>query len=96
MAYITADHVILDRSDEISSTKILKKETVNPVQLSVFGHRFMSIAEQMGNTLQRISISTSIKERLDFSCAIFSPDGALVANAPHIPVHLGAFLINCI
>jgi len=44
----------------------------------------------MGRTLQRISISTNIKERLDFSCALFGPDGGLVANAPHIPVHLGA------
>jgi len=49
-----------------------------------------SIAEQMGRTLQRTAISTNIKERLDFSCALFAPDGGLVANAPHIPVHLGA------
>ncbi|EPY21440.1 5-oxoprolinase (ATP-hydrolysing) [Strigomonas culicis] len=61
-----------------------------PLPLSIFSHRFMSIAEQMGNALQRTSISTNIKERLDFSCAIFDPDGNLVANAPHIPVHLGA------
>eukprot|EP00050_Salpingoeca_kvevrii_P016203 m.53371 g.53371 ORF g.53371 m.53371 type:complete len:1267 (+) comp6761_c0_seq2:127-3927(+) len=60
------------------------------VHLSVFSHRFMSIAEQMGRALQRTSISTNIKERLDFSCALFGPDGGLVANAPHIPVHLGA------
>lgn len=60
------------------------------VHLSVFQHRFMTIAEQMGRALQRTSISTNIKERLDFSCALFSPDGGLVANAPHIPVHLGA------
>ncbi|EDV21658.1 uncharacterized protein TRIADDRAFT_30232 [Trichoplax adhaerens] len=60
------------------------------VQLSIFSHRFMSIAEQMGRILQRTSISTNIKERLDFSCALFGPDGGLVANAPHIPVHLGA------
>ena len=52
--------------------------------------RFMGIAEQMGRTLQRTAISTNIKERLDFSCAMFGPDGGLVANAPHIPVHLGA------
>lgn len=52
--------------------------------------RFMGIAEQMGRTLQRTSISVNIKERLDFSCALFGPDGALVANAPHLPVHLGA------
>ncbi|KPI89953.1 putative 5-oxoprolinase [Leptomonas seymouri] len=63
---------------------------LSPLPLSIFSHRFMSIAEQMGNALQRTSISTNIKERLDFSCAIFDPDGNLVANAPHIPVHLGA------
>ncbi|XP_076809440.1 5-oxoprolinase-like [Clavelina lepadiformis] len=50
----------------------------------------MSIAEQMGRILQRTAISTNIKERLDFSCALFGPDGRLVSNAPHIPVHLGA------
>ena len=50
----------------------------------------MGIAEQMGRTLQRTSISVNIKERLDFSCALFGPDGSLVANAPHLPVHLGA------
>ncbi|XP_062501085.1 5-oxoprolinase-like isoform X1 [Corticium candelabrum] len=60
------------------------------IQLSIFSHRFMSIAEQMGRVLQRTAISTNIKERLDFSCALFGPDGGLVANAPHIPVHLGA------
>ncbi|KAK1311587.1 5-oxoprolinase [Acorus calamus] len=60
------------------------------VQLSIFKHRFMGIAEQMGRTLQRTSISTNIKERLDFSCALFDPSGGLVANAPHVPVHLGA------
>lgn len=65
-------------------------ETLDAVQLSIFSHRFMSIAEQMGRILQRTSISTNIKERLDFSCALFGPDGGLVSNAPHIPVHLGA------
>ena len=50
----------------------------------------MGIAEQMGRTLQRTSVSVNIKERLDFSCALFGPDGGLVANAPHLPVHLGA------
>lgn len=53
-------------------------------------HRFMGLAEEMGRTLQRTSISVNIKERLDFSCALFAPDGGLVANAPHLPVHLGA------
>ncbi|GMH44654.1 hypothetical protein BSKO_12606 [Bryopsis sp. KO-2023] len=61
-----------------------------PIQLAIFIHRFMSIAEQMGYTLQRTSVSVNIKERLDYSCALFGPDGSLVANAPHIPVHLGA------
>ncbi|EDQ91076.1 uncharacterized protein MONBRDRAFT_15677 [Monosiga brevicollis MX1] len=60
------------------------------IHLSLFQHRFMTIAEQMGRALQRTSISTNIKERLDFSCALFSPDGGLTSNAPHIPVHLGA------
>jgi len=62
----------------------------DPVQLAVFAHRFMGIAEQMGRTLQRCSVSVNVKERLDFSCALFGPDGGLVANAPHLPVHLGA------
>ncbi|HIO61209.1 MAG TPA: 5-oxoprolinase, partial [Deltaproteobacteria bacterium] len=61
----------------------------DPVQVSIFGNLFMSIAEQMGRTLQRTAISTNIKERLDFSCAIFDETGGLVANAPHQPVHLG-------
>jgi len=62
----------------------------DPVMLEIFNNLFASIAEQMGTTLQRTSFSTNVKERLDFSCAIFSPTGDLVVNAPHIPVHLGA------
>lgn len=80
-----------DISIEVSKSK---KEKIglelDAVRLSLFSHRFMSIAEQMGKILQRTSISTNIKERLDFSCALFGPDGGLVCNAPHIPVHLGA------
>lgn len=91
-AYVISNHVILERTE--GRTQSCEANTagsnINPIQLSVFAHRFMGIAEQMGNTLQRTSISTSIKERLDFSCAIFSPDGKLVANAPHIPIHLGS------
>jgi 5-oxoprolinase (ATP-hydrolysing) len=60
------------------------------VRLEVFGNRFMSIAEQMGAVLRNTSVSTNIKERLDYSCAVFDAEGGLVANAPHIPVHLGA------
>jgi len=63
---------------------------IDPIELSLFQHRFMSLAEQMGRMLQRISVSTNIKERLDFSCALFDPRGNLVSNAPHIPVHLGS------
>ena len=62
----------------------------DPVRLEVFGNRFMSIAERMGVVLRDTSVSTNIKERLDYSCAVFDADGGLVANAPHIPVHLGA------
>jgi 5-oxoprolinase (ATP-hydrolysing) len=62
----------------------------DPVQLEIFNHLFMSIAEQMGTVLQRTALSTNIRERLDFSCAVFDREGGLVANAPHIPVHLGA------
>jgi len=62
----------------------------DPVFLALFANTFMSIAERMGGVLERVSLSTSIKERLDFSCAVFDGDGRLVANAPHIPVHLGA------
>jgi 5-oxoprolinase (ATP-hydrolysing) len=74
--------------EEAATNKIGTK--LDTIQLSIFSHRFMSIAEQMGRILQRTSISTNIKERLDFSCALFGPDGGLVSNAPHIPVHLGA------
>ena len=62
----------------------------DPVMLEVFNNLFMSIAEQMGYTLQNTALSVNVKERLDFSCAIFDPSGALIANAPHMPVHLGS------
>jgi 5-oxoprolinase (ATP-hydrolysing) len=62
----------------------------DPVQLELMGNRFMSIARQMGEVLRRTALSTNIRERLDFSCAIFDRRAALIANAPHIPVHLGA------
>ena len=65
-------------------------ERADPIRLEVFGNRFMSMAEQMGTVLRNTSVSTNIKERLDYSCAVFDAEGGLVANAPHIPVHLGA------
>ncbi len=70
--------------------KLLCCEHLDPMMLEVFNNRFMSIAEQMGYRLQNASHSVNIKERLDFSCALFDGDGHLVANAPHIPVHLGS------
>jgi len=63
---------------------------VDPVRLEIFNNLFMSIAEQMGLRLQNSAHSVNIKERLDFSCALFDAQGALIANAPHMPVHLGS------
>ena len=63
---------------------------VDPVRLEIFNNLFMAIAEEMGVALQSTAVSVNIKERLDFSCAIFDASGALIANAPHIPVHLGS------
>ena len=62
----------------------------DPAQLELFNHRFMQVAEQMGAVLQATAVSVNIRERLDFSCALFDADGALIANAPHMPVHLGS------
>ncbi len=73
-----------------SSTEKSISTEADPVMLEIFNNLFASIAEQMGVTLQQTSFSTNVKERLDFSCAVFSPKGDLVVNAPHIPVHLGA------
>jgi 5-oxoprolinase (ATP-hydrolysing) len=82
------NHLVLTVA-KIPSTERLATDC-DPVMLEVFNSLFMSIAEQMGKILERVSHSANIKERLDFSCAVFSPDGELVANAPHMPVHLGA------
>lgn len=82
-------NIKIEIESSLTAVKVAEK-VADVVQLSIFNHRFMGIAEQMGRTLQRTSISTNIKERLDFSCALFGPDGGLVANAPHVPVHLGA------
>ncbi|CAG2102314.1 unnamed protein product [Medioppia subpectinata] len=87
-AVITESGNIAINVEKVKQT--LKGTNLDPIQLSIFSHRFMSIAEQMGRVLQRTSISTNIKERLDFSCALFGPNGGLVSNAPHIPVHLGS------
>lgn len=93
-AIVTRNHVVLELIERQSGSQTVglagEKSQVDPAELSVMGHRFMSIAEQMGHALQKTSVSVNIKERLDFSCALFSPDGRLVANAPHVPVHLGS------
>jgi 5-oxoprolinase (ATP-hydrolysing) len=78
------------RSSEVQKFRSLEVSKPDPVILEIFNNLFRSIAEQMGTTLQKTSYSVNIKERLDFSCAIFDHLGQLVANAPHIPVHLGS------
>jgi 5-oxoprolinase (ATP-hydrolysing) len=77
-------------TDQGNASRRAVSTEADPVMLEIFNNLFASIAEQMGLTLQNTSFSTNVKERLDFSCAIFSPTGDLVVNAPHIPVHLGA------
>ncbi|AZO46389.1 MAG: 5-oxoprolinase [Mesorhizobium sp.] len=90
LAEITArNHVLLRRTEKKRRQAALGTEA-DPVMLEVFNNLFMSIAEQMGVTLQNTAYSVNIKERLDFSCAVFDRHGALVANAPHMPVHLGS------
>jgi len=82
-------HIILER--KTSAALLTKSSTAyDPVTLEIFNNLFMSIAQQMGIILQNTSQSVNVKERLDFSCAIFDPEGNLIANAPHVPVHLGS------
>lgn len=83
-------HGILVLSDAGAAPAARPLTEADPVHLEIFGNRFMSIAERMGEVLRVSAVSTNIKERLDFSCAVFDREGGLVANAPHIPVHLGA------
>ena len=82
-------HLILSRMVPLRKNRAPGTEA-SPVMLEIFNNLFMSIAEQMGATLANTAYSVNIKERLDFSCAIFDPIGNLVANAPHLPVHLGS------
>ena len=89
-AQLTAlDHIVLDRR-VARSVRYAAGTTVDPVLLEVFNNLFMNIAEQMGLQLQNTAYSVNIKERLDFSCALFDAQGHLIANAPHMPVHLGS------
>jgi 5-oxoprolinase (ATP-hydrolysing) len=89
-AELTAkNHLVLRRVQKLARARAIGTHA-DPVMLEVFNNLFMSIAEQMGVALQNTAYSVNIKERLDFSCAIFDPIGSLVANAPHMPVHLGS------
>jgi 5-oxoprolinase (ATP-hydrolysing) len=83
------NHVVITRRESRARAYAVGTEA-DPVMLEVFNNLFMSIAEQMGVVLQNTAYSVNIKERLDFSCAVFDGDGRLVANAPHMPVHLGS------
>jgi 5-oxoprolinase (ATP-hydrolysing) len=89
-ARVTAlDHLVLERVQPREARRAIGT-TVDPVMLEVFNNLFMNIAEQMGLQLQNTAYSVNIKERLDFSCALFDAEGNLIANAPHMPVHLGS------
>ncbi|MYH36716.1 MAG: 5-oxoprolinase, partial [Rhodospirillaceae bacterium] len=83
------NHLVLERVVALDRG-VAVGTRADPVMLEVFNNLFMSVAEQMGSVLENTSYSVNIKERLDFSCAIFGPDGDLIANAPHMPVHLGS------
>ncbi len=82
-------NIVLERAGS-PPERVVANSAVDPVQLEIFNNAFMAIAEEMGVALQNTATSVNIKERLDFSCALFDRDGALIANAPHIPVHLGS------
>ncbi len=89
-AELTAkNHLVLKRVQKLARKRAIGTHA-DPVMLEVFNNLFMSIAEQMGVALQNTAYSVNIKERLDFSCAVFDGSGSLVANAPHMPVHLGS------
>src|SRR6267143_400935 len=83
------NHLLLERIKE-RRTRVAIGTRVDPVMLEIFNSLYMSIAEQMGLRLQNTAYSVNIKERLDFSCALFDAEGSLIANAPHMPVHLGS------
>ena len=88
-AVTAKDHLLLTRAAKKKAEEKVGKKA-DPVMLEVFNNLFVSVAEQMGYALQNTARSVNIKERLDFSCAIFDGRGHLIANAPHIPVHLGS------
>jgi 5-oxoprolinase (ATP-hydrolysing) len=89
-----SNDLILTRTQKIKRASAIGT-SVDPIMLEIFNNLFMNVAEQMGMVLENTASSVNIKERLDFSCALFSPTGNLVANAPHVPVHLGS-MSECI
>jgi 5-oxoprolinase (ATP-hydrolysing) len=84
------DHLLLRRATRRTRDAAAGTQRADPVLLELFNNLFMNVAEQTGAVLQNTSMSVNVKERLDFSCAVFDAAGQLVANAPHVPVHLGA------
>ncbi len=82
--------LVVTETNDAPAEARARSAQADPVLLEIYANRFMSIAEQMGRTLRQTAMSVNIRERLDFSCAVFDAAGGLIANAPHIPVHLGA------
>jgi 5-oxoprolinase (ATP-hydrolysing) len=89
LSVTSRDHLLLDRAVPLPARTALGTES-DPILLEIFNNLFMAIAEQMGVVLQNTAYSVNVKERLDFSCALFDSEGRLIANAPHMPVHLGS------
>ena len=94
-ATVLEQHIVVQILKKSKNLLQDEDDAIDPVMLSIFGNKFMAIAEAMGNQLRKTAVSTNVKERLDFSCALFDSSGALLSNAPHIPVHLGS-LSTCV
>lgn len=87
-ALVIETHVVINIGKEVGQGQKINAEKVDPILLSIFAHRFMAIAEQMGKALQKTSVSTNVKERLDYSCALFDSTGGLVANGKNVRPNL--------
>ncbi|MDG2268736.1 MAG: hydantoinase B/oxoprolinase family protein [Alphaproteobacteria bacterium] len=87
---ISKDRQIIISKTKKKPSKIINNKKVDPIRLEIFNNMFMALAEEMGTVLKNTAYSINIKERLDFSCALFDKKGRLIANAPHIPIHLGS------
>ena len=88
------DLLLMEDSRQLQRASHTDATVVDPITLEVCNCRFAAIARQMGVTLQKTASSVNVKERLDFSCAVFTPSGDLVVNAPHMPVHLGSMSVT--